>query len=122
MGPVPASGTPLQPRDTPGIGGRPERRARTNCTHVVLPSPAMSSAPSLLADRFELGDKIGEGSVSVVHAAVDRTNGRTVAIKLGTRAPDGQDAARRRFERAAAALSVIASADVVELTGAGAAP
>jgi len=55
----------------------------------------MAPVPSLLADRFELGERIGEGSVSVVHAATDRTTGRTVAIKLGVRAPDGPDAARR---------------------------
>jgi non-specific serine/threonine protein kinase len=79
----------------------------------------MRGEPTLLAGRFELGDWIGDGSLSVVHAAVDRTTGREVAIKLARKALDDHEAARRRFEREAAALSVISSAHVVELISAG---
>jgi predicted ATPase len=80
----------------------------------------MATEPTLLANRFELGEWIGEGSLSVVHEAIDRATGRRVAIKLATnRSMDGYEAARRSFEREAAALSVISSAHVVELISAG---
>ena len=79
----------------------------------------MRAEATLLAGRFELGDWIGDGSLSVVHAAVDRSTGREVAIKLARKALDDHEAARRRFEREAAALSVISSAHVVELISAG---
>jgi non-specific serine/threonine protein kinase len=78
-----------------------------------------AAEPTLLAGRFELGDWIGDGSLSVVHAALDRVTGREVAIKLARRALDDHEAARRRFEREAAALSVISSTHVVELISAG---
>ena len=79
----------------------------------------MASEPTLLANRFELGGWIGEGSLSVVHEAIDRATGRRVAIKLAGKSLDGHEAARRSFEREAAALSVISSAHVVELISAG---
>jgi serine/threonine protein kinase/predicted ATPase len=81
----------------------------------------MATEPTLLADRFELGAWIGEGSLSVVHEALDRATGRQVAIKLASRQLGGDEVARRSFEREAAALSVISSAHVVELISAGAA-
>jgi non-specific serine/threonine protein kinase len=90
--------------------------------------------PSLLADRFELGSIIGEGSWSVVLDGRDVETGARVAIKLAS-GPDwndhgrqresvneGRDDVRRRFEREAAALSVISSEHVVKLVSAGATP
>lgn len=78
----------------------------------------MVTAPAILRDRIALGEWLGEGSLSVVHAGVDRVTGREVAIKLA-RAGEGDSSARRRFAREAAALSVIASPHVVELIAAG---
>ncbi|HUS32856.1 MAG TPA: protein kinase [Kofleriaceae bacterium] len=68
----------------------------------------------VLANRFELGERVGKGSLSVVHDAIDRETGRRVAIKLAAGRED-KDSVRQRFDREAAALSVIQSAHVVEL-------
>jgi predicted ATPase len=82
----------------------------------------MGAAPLVLLDRFELGDRLGHGSLSVVHAATDRVTGRSVAVKLALGSRDDQAAVRRRFAREAEALAVIASAHVVELISAGTTP
>ncbi len=70
-----------------------------------------------MLDRFELGEWLGEGSLSVVYAARDRWTGRDVAIKVASHSIDAST--RQRFEREAAALAVIASPHVVELVAAG---
>jgi non-specific serine/threonine protein kinase len=69
----------------------------------------------VLANRFELGERVGKGSLSVVHDAIDRETGRRVAIKLAAEGVEDSDSIRKRFDREAAALSVISSAHVVEL-------
>lgn len=79
----------------------------------------MTASTTVLAERFELGDWLGEGSLSVVHEALDRHSGRVVAVKRPLPYTDDAQSVRRRFEREAAALSVIASAHVVELISAG---
>jgi predicted ATPase len=71
-----------------------------------------------LANRFDVGARLGRGSLSVVHEAVDITTGRRVAIKIAAGLEE-LDAVRQRFDREAAALSVISSAHVVELISAG---
>jgi predicted ATPase len=71
-----------------------------------------------LANRFDVGARVGRGSLSVVHEAIDITTGRRVAIKIAAGLED-LDAVRQRFDREAAALSVISSAHVVELISAG---
>ncbi|MDX2093380.1 MAG: protein kinase [Kofleriaceae bacterium] len=88
--------------------------------------------PTLLADRFELGSIIGEGSWSVVLDGRDVETGARVAIKLASGSDwndhwrqrqsvnEGRDDVARRFEREAAALSVISSDHVVKLVAAGA--
>jgi len=38
--------------------------------------------PSLIADRFELGDFIAQGGMGAVHRGLDRQTGQIVAIKL----------------------------------------
>jgi non-specific serine/threonine protein kinase len=73
----------------------------------------------ILANRFELGERFGKGALSVVHDAIDRATGRAVAIKRAAGLED-MDSVRQRFDREAAALSVISSAHVVELIWAGA--
>lgn len=81
----------------------------------------MDGLPALLADRFELGQLIGRGSISQVYSATDRVTRREVAVKLPPREEAYGDAIRHRFEREAAALAVIASDHVVELIAAGSA-
>lgn len=74
-----------------------------------------------LANRCELGPCVGKGAFSVVYDATDRATGRSVAIKRVT-SENLEDAylveVRRRFDREAAALSVISSVHVVELISA----
>jgi non-specific serine/threonine protein kinase len=74
--------------------------------------------PRRLANRFELGARVGKGSLSVVHEAIDRATDRRVAIKLAAGLED-LETVRQRFDREAAALSVISSRHVVELISAG---
>ncbi|HEY5926583.1 MAG TPA: protein kinase, partial [Kofleriaceae bacterium] len=71
-----------------------------------------------LANRFDLGQRVGKGSLSVVHEAIDRETERRVAIKLAAGLEE-LASVRQRFEREAAALSVISSRHVVELISAG---
>ncbi len=73
----------------------------------------------LIADRFEVGSLIGRGSAADVHRALDRQTGADVAIKLAAERID-PGIARVRFEREAAALSVLGSPHVVRLIAAGA--
>jgi non-specific serine/threonine protein kinase len=75
--------------------------------------------PELLAGRFRLGECIGRGGVSEVYAAVDEITGREVAVKLARAEHALAGSIRRRHELEAAALAVIASAQVVELISAG---
>ncbi|MDI1437637.1 serine/threonine-protein kinase [Polyangium sorediatum] len=52
-------------------------------------------------DRYQLQEKLGEGSFGTVYRAVDRDSGRVVAVKLlKDRSPDG----RERFAREALVL------------------
>jgi len=75
--------------------------------------------PQVIAERFELGALIGRGSAADVHRARDRQSGGDVAIKLAASRVDPA-IARWRFEREAAALSVLGSPHVVRLIAAGA--
>jgi predicted ATPase len=79
---------------------------------------AMDSGDGLIADRFALGALLGSGSAADVYRAHDRRTGAEVALKLARERMD-PDAARARFEREAAVLSVLGSPHVVRLLGAG---
>src|SRR6476646_8262238 len=70
---------------------------------------------TVLADRYELLDKIGEGGMSVVWRARDRKLDRDVAIKL-LRSPIGVDPQQsRRFHREARALAALAHEHIVRI-------
>jgi serine/threonine protein kinase len=56
--------------------------------------------PEVVANRYELGDRLGTGGIGDVFAAYDRRLGRPVAIKF-LRAGIGDTRARARFEREA---------------------
>lgn len=78
----------------------------------------MSKVPTRVGDRFELGEKIGVGSLSAVYAAIDSLTGEHVAVKLASKRARGE-AHRRRFEREAGALAVLGNPHVIRLIAAG---
>ncbi|MEP7119611.1 MAG: protein kinase [Byssovorax sp.] len=82
---------------------------------------ALAAEPDVIADRFELGEPIGEGGMGTVYRAVDRSSGAAVALKI-VRVPNDQ--AEARFEREAAALAELSHPGIVRyvahgFTGAG---
>jgi eukaryotic-like serine/threonine-protein kinase len=81
-----------------------------------VPDPLLGRT---LAGRYEVVGRLGEGGVGVVYRAKQAQLGRFVAIKVLH-----QDAAvipewRRRFEREARALSVLAHPNIVPVTDSG---
>jgi len=81
----------------------------------------VSEELAVVAGRFELGALLGSGSAADVYRARDRATGNHVAVKVAvTRLAPA--VARWRFEREAAALSVLSSPHVVRLIAAGATP
>ena len=68
-------------------------------------SSSGGDVPELRHERFQIGDKLGEGGMGVVYRARDTRDGRDVALKLmkGTLA----GTARRRFEREFRSLSAL---------------
>jgi eukaryotic-like serine/threonine-protein kinase len=88
---------------------------------VAVPEPADSSNGALdrpmtvMAARYELLDKIGEGGMSVVWRARDRELDREVAIKLLRSSVAGDPAQSRRFHREARALAALAHDHIVRI-------
>ena len=72
----------------------------------------------LIADRFELSDKLGEGGFGEVYRALDRETGEWVAVKI-LRGAAGE-AEQRRFEVEAASLRRMRHPGCVAIKGFGA--
>ena len=68
------------------------------------------ATPSLVANRFEIGEPVASGGMGTVYRAVDRASGQPVALKLQAIEHPG-DAAR--FDREAAALATLNHAGIV---------
>ena len=62
----------------------------------------------LLADRYELGERVGAGSITTVFRATDRTEQRTVVVKLLHRQLAASETARTRFRQQAERASRLA--------------
>ncbi|WP_323792062.1 serine/threonine-protein kinase, partial [Nocardioides sp.] len=76
----------------------------------------MTSAPTLLNDRYEVDDLIGRGGVADVHRAHDRLLDRAVAVKM-LRDASSDDAAR--FADEARLLAALEHPHIVRLLDAG---
>ena len=70
---------------------------------------------TVLAARYDLLDKLGEGGMSVVWRARDRKLEREVAIKLLRLSVAGDPAQSRRFHREARALAALAHEHIVRI-------
>lgn len=80
-----------------------------------LPRPG-----DVLGGRHALGERLGEGAMGAVFAALDRGAGdRPVAVKVLRRSLGRDPAVRRRFEREAAVLGALGHPAVVRVLGAG---
>ncbi|MEE2757607.1 MAG: protein kinase [Myxococcota bacterium] len=71
--------------------------------------------PELVANRFELNELLGEGGVSRVYRAYDRTVGHEVAIKLLHPRYLGEGRIRRRFMREARAFKRLRHPNIVKM-------
>ena len=69
----------------------------------------------LIADRYELGETLGEGGMGSVLSAVDVKTGRTVAVKLMRKHLVADEGAVRRFEREMHAMMLIEHPNTVRL-------
>src|SRR5262245_66488979 len=69
----------------------------------------------ILADRYELLDKVGEGGMGVVWRARDTWLGREVAVKLLRPYVAGEPGQRRRFAREARTLAALSSEGIVRV-------
>jgi hypothetical protein len=69
----------------------------------------------LVADRFVVQERLGEGGMGVVHAGLDRSTGARVAIKVVQAASSGQLDALRRFIREAGTTAAIGHPAVVRV-------
>ncbi|MBL8682193.1 MAG: serine/threonine protein kinase [Myxococcales bacterium] len=69
-----------------------------------------------LADRFELGETLGEGGSAAVYRAVDRATGALVALKVYA----GDDDSRARLHREIAALRAVRHPGLPALVAEGA--
>jgi predicted ATPase len=72
----------------------------------------------LVASRFRLGPKLGSGATGDVYRALDERSGEELAVKLASYRLT-RDEACVRYDREAAALSVLASPHVVRFIAAG---
>lgn len=76
--------------------------------------PDNTLAPTLLAGRYRLLDKLGEGGMGVVHKAHDAKLDRVVAIKIMSAQLVNHPDALARFEREARALAKVAHPGIVQ--------
>jgi len=74
----------------------------------------------VFADRYQLGEFIGQGGMSLVYRAVDIRTGHSVAIKILKSEYNGDAEFLERFQREAHAASLMAHHNIVNLLDVGA--
>jgi tetratricopeptide (TPR) repeat protein/tRNA A-37 threonylcarbamoyl transferase component Bud32 len=83
-----------------------------------LDDPA-AAARDPLASRYEIGEKLGEGAVSIVHRGIDRELGRTVALKFLREGLLSLEKVRERFYREARSLARMDHPNVIKVHDVG---
>ena len=73
------------------------------------------SRGAVVGDRFEIGEPLGEGGMGVVHAGVDRSTGKRVAIKVVQAKSSSQLDALHRFLREAKAAATVLHPAIVRV-------
>jgi eukaryotic-like serine/threonine-protein kinase len=76
-------------------------------------------APTVLADRYELMDKLGSGGMSNVYRAKDRILERTVAVKVLAEHLSDDDRFVARFRREALAVAKLIHPNIVQVYDTG---
>lgn len=77
------------------------------------------SATSILADRYELKDKLGSGGMSNVYRATDNILERTVAVKVLAEHLSDDDRFVARFRREALAVAKLIHPNIVQVYDTG---
>jgi serine/threonine-protein kinase len=97
------------------------RRDLINVDHLVRLVSEQKSRANELPEipRYEIRERLGEGTSAVVHRAWDRQLQRPVAIKILRDAMMLSDLARQRFQREAQAAAGISHPNVVTVHDAG---
>ena len=75
----------------------------------------MTEHERILADRYVVGDLIGQGGMSTVYKGTDRKLGRTVAIKMMKTDLSADPVFRDRFKQEAQAASRMAHPTIVRV-------
>ena len=76
-------------------------------------------AHSLIADRYEVGDRLGSGGMSTVYRATDRVLERTVAIKILAEHLSDDEKFIARFRREALAVAKLIHPNIVQVYDTG---
>ena len=75
--------------------------------------------PAVLAERYELGEKLGSGGMSTVYEARDRILERTVAVKVLAEHLSDDDRFVARFRREALAVARLLHPNIVQVYDTG---
>src|SRR5688500_5834886 len=73
----------------------------------------------LIADRYELSDRLGSGGMSTVHQATDRVLERTVAVKVLAEHLSDDEKFVARFRREALAVAKLVHPNIVQVYDTG---
>ena len=73
----------------------------------------------VIAGKYRIGDELGRGATGTVYAAIDRSSGDDVALKLIHRHLVADRQIRQRFYREASILSRLRSEHLVALRAFG---
>jgi tRNA A-37 threonylcarbamoyl transferase component Bud32 len=82
---------------------------------VDQPAARAETAPSAGTDRYELGDKLGEGGMGVVYKARDRVLDREVALKFLPETLAANEMAREMFAKEAKAAASVTHPNIITI-------